>query len=138
MWDELKSEWFGSDDHNDEKPDVAPIMNSKFHDQKPTQITTLSDDEIAFKSKGIRLRQVAQSYMRQMAPKTPETAMTIRALSTKLSIPPGWLTDLINVTEGVSRTDDNRYYMPPLPGSILTTGAPVVLSERSEHHPIIP
>jgi len=114
LWSELKLEWFPPTENTAPETNDAPIMNSKFSDTSMASFSPSHDDQIAYKVRDKRLRDIAQSYMRQFAPKTPDKAMTLHALSTKLSIPAGWLQNLVDVTEGVHRTLDNRYFMPAL------------------------
>jgi len=133
LWSELKSEWFPPQDELEQNPNVAPIMNSKLYDSRLTPKPALQYDENAYKASDKRLRDIAQTYMRQLSPKTPETAMTLNALSSKLSIPTGWLRNLVDVTEGVHRTLDNRYFMPALAERTFTTTAqdPTVMAHAN-------
>ncbi len=109
-------------------------------------ITDLQTDDILELDKRFRrakdvdnkVKDYALSLVRRHLPKTPESSMTIRDLSRRISIPVGWLTTLLEVTEGVVRDGNNRVFMPVLPGSVLTTGTPVVLSERSERYQSFP
>jgi len=125
LWDELKSEWFPPTENTAPETNDAPIMNSTFHDSRLTPKPALQYDENAYRARDKRLRDIAQSYMRQFAPQTPDTAMTLTALSSKLSIPTGWLQSLLSVTEGVHRTEDRSYWFGWAdPDPSLTGGSP--------------